>query len=94
MISQEVQVILSCPAFLGNQVRPLFPFFLFFHLVREGPGDQVNREGLVDLEVQHDLLEWKHEKIGRRYAKYIYIIVFFKACSVGIFMLFQAKTLV
>ena len=57
---QGVLVILYFLAFLADQEDPLFPFFLFYHLVQEGLGDQlvhVNRVGLVDLEVLHDLMK-------------------------------------
>lgn len=49
---REVLVILYRLVFPEVQGVPRFPFFLFCHLVREGPGDQwvqVIREGLVTL---------------------------------------------
>ena len=49
---REVLVILYHLVFPEVQGVPRFPFFLFCHLVREGPGDQlfqVIREGLVNL---------------------------------------------
>ena len=47
------------PFFLEILVAPLLPFFLFFQPGREDPGAQpilVNREDLVGLLVQHDLI--------------------------------------
>lgn len=40
LLPPGVLVILSCLVFPGDQVDHSFPFFLFYHLFQEGPGDQ------------------------------------------------------